>query len=60
MILVILYIGAGAYMLLMVAGLVQKDFVKTMDPNRKLGLSVFGFMLIVLGIYNIYYYFYKQ
>jgi len=59
MILVILYIGAGIYMLLMVAGLVQRKFVKTMDRHRKLGLAIFGFMLIILGLYNIHYYFYR-
>ncbi|MDH5655720.1 MAG: hypothetical protein OEZ34_07425 [Spirochaetia bacterium] len=59
MILVILYIGAGLYMLLMTFGLVQKEFVKQMDRNRKIGLAVFGVSLIVLGFYNIYYYYYR-
>ena len=56
MILVILYISAGIYLLLMSTGLIQKKYMATMDRHRRLGMIILGVGLIILGLYTIYYY----
>jgi hypothetical protein len=55
--LIIVYIGAGFYLLAMRFGLLHREYMSKMDDHRRLGLTIFGVGLIILGLYNIHYYY---
>lgn len=59
MILVVLYCGAGIYMLLMAAGLLHRSYVKRMPPPAKIGLILFGAGLLIIGSYYAWYYYFR-
>ena len=50
----ILYTGSGIFLLLLAIGVVRPSFVKPLDGARKLGMLVFGFGLLILGLYYGY------
>ncbi len=57
MILVILYTGAGLYMLLMFFGLIHREYMKTMNRNRRIGLLILALGFLILGVtYSSYYF----
>lgn len=51
---VILYCGGGLYLLLMLVGVLHRDFVKTMNRYQKYGLAAMGGGLLVLGLYYLF------
>jgi len=57
MFLIILYIGTGCYLLLMRIGLLHREYMKGVDRHRRSGMTILAIGLIVLGLYNIYYYY---
>jgi len=60
MILVILYTGAGLYLLLMLSGLLHRDYMKEVNRNRRRGMMILAIGLILLGLYTTYYYYGKH
>ncbi len=60
MILVIIYCGAGIYMLLMAAGVLHRSYVKKMPAPAKMGLVLFGGGLLVIGSYYAWYYYFRS
>ena len=55
---IILYCGGGIYLLLMLAGLIHRDFVRQMNRNQKYGLVAMGGGLLILGLYYVFLYTY--
>ncbi len=53
---IILYCGAGIYLLLMLAGLLHRDFVRKMNRYQKYGLAAMGGGLLVLGLYYVFFF----
>ena len=47
----LLYCGVGAYLVLITMGLLHRDYAKTLDPGRRLGIRVLAGGLLVLGAY---------
>ncbi len=56
MFLVILYIAAGIYFLLMSLNLLHKEYMSRMNRHRRLGLIVMGLGFVILGISQVFYY----
>ncbi|MBI3395050.1 MAG: hypothetical protein HY042_04375 [Spirochaetia bacterium] len=59
MILVVIYCGAGLYLLLMAAGLLHREYVKRMPGAGKAALVLIGGGLLVVGSYYAWYYYYR-
>ena len=48
---IILYCGGGIYLLLMLFGVLHRDFVSQMNRYQKYGLTAMGGGLLVLGLH---------
>lgn len=52
MFLAILYLGGGIYLMLLSFGVLHRDFGKTLDHWRRMGIRLLAGGLLVLGSYH--------